>query len=335
MRRNLGAVQAACLLLPLWLGWAGPGGATEVSPSPPALDRDFPDPDVIRAGDGTYYAYATGHEDARGVGRRLSVSQSRDLVHWTAPRDPIAGPAPWARPGTTYWAPHVVLHAGRYLLFYAAAAGAAGEDRYRIGLATSANPAGPFEDRGPIEADDAAVNIDPMLFEDPASGRAYLYWGRNGVITAREMRSDRLGFAPASRPVDVLAPRPGRPFESVVEAPFVVAANGFYFLFYSGDDCCRKPHYAVMVARSRSPLGPFERLGDLPGRNGDGRILQASSRWRAPGHCSVFRDAGGRWWIAYAAIDRRRPLERRVLRRPMKIDPIDVSGGWPVVGRAR
>jgi hypothetical protein len=42
------------------------------------------------------------------------------------------------------------------------------------------------------------VNIDPMLFEDAASGRAFLYWGRNGVLAAREMRRDGRGVAPAS-----------------------------------------------------------------------------------------------------------------------------------------
>ena len=40
----------------------------------------------------------------------------------------------------------------------------------------------------------------------------------------------------------------------------------FYYLFYSGDNCCGpKAHYAVMVARSRSATGPFETLATATG----------------------------------------------------------------------
>jgi arabinan endo-1,5-alpha-L-arabinosidase len=318
------------------LAFAGaPPFPAQPSDAPAAIERDFPDPDLILAGDGLFYAYASGHRDQDGL-LRLSLSRSRDLRSWTEPFDPLAGAPGWARPGAVGWAPHVVARDGRYLLFYAIAEGPEGTDRYGIGVASAADPAGPFRGEGRLDTGDADVNIDPMVFEDPASGRAYLYWGRNGVIAARELTADLHGFAPGSEVADVLAPMPGRPFESVVEAPFVVASKGFYYLFYSGDDCCERPHHAVMVARSRAPLGPFERLGDMPGREGDGRVLEASGRWQAPGHCSVLRDAGGRWWIAYHAIDAKRPSGRDgSLRRVMKLDPIDFTGDWPVVGAAR
>ena len=47
----------------------------------PVLDADFPDPTVIRAPDGSYYAYATQTErDGKWV--NIQVARSADLVHW-------------------------------------------------------------------------------------------------------------------------------------------------------------------------------------------------------------------------------------------------------------
>ena len=58
-----------------------------LQPSPPAeyanpvLDSDFPDPAVVKAPDGFYYAYATQTErDGRWI--NLQVARSRDLRDW-------------------------------------------------------------------------------------------------------------------------------------------------------------------------------------------------------------------------------------------------------------
>ena len=47
----------------------------------PVLDSDFPDPAVLRAADGFYYAYATQTErDGKWI--NLQVARTRDLVRW-------------------------------------------------------------------------------------------------------------------------------------------------------------------------------------------------------------------------------------------------------------
>ncbi len=54
------------------------GAGTYVNP---VLDADFPDPTVIRASDGWFYAYAT-QTVSGGLGYNFQVARSRDLVSW-------------------------------------------------------------------------------------------------------------------------------------------------------------------------------------------------------------------------------------------------------------
>jgi beta-xylosidase len=87
----------------------------------------------------------------------------------------------------------------------------------------------------------------------------------------------------------------------------VVARDEFYYLFYSGDICCGEmAHYALLVARSRSATGPFERFGEASGAESSA-ILERDERWNAPGHNSVVRDATGQDWLLYHAIDNGNP----------------------------
>ena len=110
----------------------------------------------------------------------------------------------------------------------------------------------------------------------------------------------------------------------------MVERDGWYHLWYSGDRTWTyPPNYATMVARGRSPLGPFQRRDD----GSSAVVLHDNERWRGPGHNSVVRDAAGDDWIVYHAIDSRRPwLHEGQVRRVMLIDRIAYVEGWPVVG---
>lgn len=80
----------------------------------------------------------------------------------------------------------------------------------------------------------------------------------------------------------------------MVEGPWIVNNNGWYYLFYSGHSYCDAT-YSVGVARSRNPLGPYEKKGDP--------ILKTENDgWVGPGHCSVLKQVStGRWVIIYHA----------------------------------
>ena len=51
--------------------------------------------------------------------------------------------------------------------------------------------------------------IDPMVFDDPASGKRLLYWGSGfQPIKVQELADDRMSFAPGSEPVELVWPNP-------------------------------------------------------------------------------------------------------------------------------
>ena len=141
------------------------------------------------------------------------------------------------------------------------------------------------------------------------------------------------GSNPAE-PIDLIPPKPGPGYQRLVEGAWVVRRDGWYYLFYSGDNCCGdKAHYAVMVARSRSATGPFRSLGEVR-RRPESTILVRSERWNAPGHNSIVTDAAGRDWTFYHAIDPAKPTndEAGGDRRVMLMDRVTYRDGWPVIG---
>jgi len=304
------------------------------------LDGDFPDPAVIRASDGLYYAYAT-QTDEGGRWINLQVARSRDLVSWERMADALPVKPAWASRTQDFWAPHVAEHDGRYYLYYSARPDAALTDPSRglcLAVATASRPEGPFTDVGqPLQCGPSFVNIDPFSYDDPATGRRLLYWGSgHQPIKVQELSADRISFAPGSRPLDLIPALPGSDpslYSRLVEGAWVMLRDGYYYLFYSGDTCCgRNANYAVLVARSRNATGPFETFAQATGAR-TSVILEQRGIWFAPGHNSVIRDEAGEHWMLYHAVDTRRPRLKPDAeintRRVMLLDRIVWRDGWP------
>jgi arabinan endo-1,5-alpha-L-arabinosidase len=189
----------------------------------------------------------------------------------------------------------------------------------------------------PLLCGEGFVNIDPMAFDDPATGKRLLYWGSGfQPIKVQELAPDRLSFAAGSSPKDLVFPNPVKDqFPVLVEGAWVVRRDGWYYLFYSGDNCCgAKANYAVMIARSPTATGPFETLEQATGTL-HSIILGRSGNWIAPGHNSVVTDERGTDWILYHAVDARRPRNKPTddvnTRRVMLVDRIEWRNGWPAV----
>lgn len=330
------AWRCAAMVVPILLASCAQLDSAGSTYRNPVLDGDFPDPAVLRAPDGWFYAYAT--QGARS-GRLLNiqVARSRDLVKWQHLGDALPLKPGWGKTKQNFWAPHVLYDPRKdlYFMYYSAE-----PDEARgkcLAVATAARPHGPFVDSGkPMLCGRGIEHIDPMAFDDPRSGKRLLYWGSGQLpIKVQELAPDRLKFIPGSASTDVLFPDESE-YRTLIEAPWVVLRNGYYYLFYSGDRCCaREPRYAVMVARATDPLGPFENFSN-PSLRGSSAILERDGFWLAPGHNSIGTDADGSDWILYHAVDAARAhyddRPRAVMNvRRMMLDRIEYRDGWPRV----
>jgi arabinan endo-1,5-alpha-L-arabinosidase len=306
----------------------------------PVLDHDFPDPAVILAPDGFYYAYAT--QTLRdGEWTNIQVARSLDLVHWDLLGDALPEKPDWAQETQDFWAPSVLCDGTTYFMYYSATPDVCHfhERGHALAVATSDSPAGPFVDMGmPLLLGAGFEYIDPMAYDDPVTGKHLLDWGSGfQPIKVQELGPDRLSFAPESEPVDLVWPNPVKDaFPRLVEASWVIRHDDRYYLFYSGDNCCGpEAEYGVMVARSKDAMGPFETLEQAKGVPYS-LILHKNHFWLAPGHNCIAADKAGQLWMLYHAIDPNKARQRQEdeinSRRVMLIDRIDWKDGWPSVG---
>lgn len=306
------AAAVAVLLCALAL----PAGAGAQSPSgfpAPVIPGDHPDPTIVRADDGSFYASSTSGSWAP----IFPIFHSTDLVNWQQVGSIF--PAAPHRTFGNYWAPELTQWSGRFLAFYSASRP---HGRPCIGVAAATDPAGPWTDEGRALCWPKGV-IDPYPFTDADGSRWLLFKGMapGGSIYAIRFDEQTLrAYGPATR---LISPDV-RWEQQVTEGPSLLLHDGTYYLFYSGGHCCRPPcTYAEGVARASSLLGPYVKDPENP-------ILTGDEQWKCPGHGTVL-DLGAQGIVflhhAYQADD---DLD---LRREALLDGVQFGAdGWPSIG---
>lgn len=282
----------------------------------PVIRRDAPDPGVLRVDGDDYYLASTGGDRESGA---FPLYHSKDMVSWERVGQlfPPGQVPDWS--DGSYWAPEIHPVGSGYVAYFTARDR---EGRLRVGAATSQNPQGPFTDLGrPLVADPNIGVIDPTFFRDE-DGRQFLYWKEDGNdfnpprpsrIMAQQL--DESGTALVGERVEVLRNDPATWEGTVVEAPDLEKRGDYYYLFYSGNSYA-DGRYAEGVARSRTPLGPFEKA-PRP-------FLTSNQQWIGPGHAAVSQDDQGRPWLVYHAWDRDHS------GRMVLLDPLHWGeDGWP------
>src|SRR3954453_8253038 len=306
------------------------------------------DPSVL-AGHGAdrhWYLYCTSDAlradelgpDGTPLIHNVPTFRSTDLVHWRYVGDAFPAKPSWV--SGFVWAPDVVFHGGRYLMYYAASDTSLPGGGSAVGVATSNSPTGPWTNTGtpvvpptphPNGSGDKRWEFDPEVIR--AGGHSYLYFGSYfGGVHVRELSADGLtSIAASERPIAI---------DNRYEGTFIVRHGGWFYFMGSATNCCNGPltGYAVFTARSRNPLGPFlDRDGRsiLDARVGGTPVLtQNGNRWVGTGHNAVLTDYSGQDWIVYHAVDRTHPYyagDVGYTKRPALIDPLDWRSGWPVV----
>ena len=270
------------------------------------LKVQFGDPFVL-FNEGMYYMYGTGG----GADKGFSAYSSKDLVNWK-PEGQVYyhnNKNGWSDPnaawGGAYWAPEVYKVKGKFYLFYSAqwkVNEAKEEENFKIGVAVSDKPTGPFIDLAQKPLFDPGYPIiDANVFFD-ANGRSYLYYSRaaykhpvESEIAAQakksgkykeieeswvygvELKSDFSGVI--GKPVMILRPpvkladkqsaweslsvTTGEVNRRWTEGSVTFKKDGIYYIMYSANHF-GGAHYAVGYATSNSPLGPFKKSDTNP-----------------------------------------------------------------------
>jgi GH43 family beta-xylosidase len=212
---------------------------------------------------------------------------------------------PWA--GRQLWAPDAAYANGTYYLYFPVKDK---QDVFRIGVATSKKPKGPFKaEKEPIRG---TYSIDPTVFKDK-DGSYYLYfggiwggqlqrWNNNQYDSTAKLRTgpeqaflprvaklskNMKSLAEPVREVKIVD-KDGRLFtekdndKRFFEAVWMHYYKGKYYLSYSTGDT-----HNLVYATGENPYGPFTYQGIL---------LKPVEGWT--NHHSII-EKDGNWWLFY------------------------------------
>jgi len=328
----------------------------------------FGDPYVLLSSDGKYYMYGT--DETKKI-KGFAAYSSNDLKSWD-----YCGQVYWGGEESSwtlknFWAPEVYEKEGKYYMFFSAdwkENPNQEKENFRIGVAVSESPTGPFRDMssGPL-FDPGYPIIDANVLEH--QGRSYLYYSRccykNPVESEisewardkglfKEIEESWVYGVEISRdysevigePVLLLRPpvsmedrqaewesrsvTSGEINRRWTEGSFAFEEQGMIYMMYSANYFGGK-NYAVGYAVSDHPLGPFEKASNNPvlQKNIDeGGVVSGT------GHNSItWSKDRSRMYCVYHGRTIETGSKRLVFIDPMQIDKsgeLNVSG--PSIG---
>ena len=294
----------------------------------PVIKGRFADPEILFSQKtGKYYLYPTTDGIEGWKGHDFKVFSSDDMKSWKKEGtiiDLATDQISWAK--DCAWAPcaiEVAYLKGRicntpemmarlaaertkadkkgkpsnkisYRTFYYFTAGK------RIGVAVSDNPTGPFID--PIgkplldkaPAGQSGQVIDPDVFQDPKTGKYYLYWG-NSYMAVSELGDDMTSI----KDTKVLIPRDKKREYNYNEGTYVFYRDGKYYFMWSENDT-RSTYYRVRYLISDSPT-EFVRDGK-PAKTEKTIVISQdpSKQIFGTGHHAIIQRPGtDEWYIVY------------------------------------
>jgi len=317
------------------------------------LDIRFGDPFILAASDGRYYMYGTSLADG------FEAYSSDNLRDWTPCGQVYQGGGEEQWNLDCFWAPEVYERQGKYYLFYSA------NDRnnptheaenFKIGVAVSDSPAGPFTDlyNRPLFEPPYPI-IDANVWFDDDAGRCYLYFSRccykhpvesdvaawarrEGIYDAIEeswiygveLLPDFSGVVGEPQlllrpPTGLADPTTQWENRSVLaheagrrwnEGSYTFRHDSTWYIMYSAN-FFGSSNYAVGYATGPSPLGPFVKAAENP-------ILQADTaqggQTTGTGHNMAFRSHQGQWLTVYHGRTLRQPDQRVVFIGALALD---------------
>ena len=276
------------------------------SPKPAPLKTcifpgDYPDPTILRDGNDFYMTHSSFTYFPA-----LLVWHSTDLVHW----EPIARAVEDG--DYSIFAPDLCKVDGKYYIYYPTSTG----ENYVV---MADKPEGPWTP--PVKLDVGGIDPGHVVAED---GNRYLYTN-NGFVTP--LTPD--GLAAAGRPKKVYDgwayPEEWETEGMWLESPKLFKRGDWYYLVTAEGGTAGPPtSHMVVVARSKSALGPWENSPHNPLVH----TYSADEFWWSKGHGTLIDDAAGNWYVVYHAYRN----GFHTLGRSTIIESVEwTNDGWPVL----
>jgi len=307
---------------------AQPAADTVVTYQNPVFNHDFPDPNLVEAKEGYFYAYSTQaswKKENFGGQYVIPILRSKNLVNWEVVGDALQKKPDWKAKGGI-WAPDAAYYKRNYFLYYSYSTW--GDENPGIGVASAKNPEGPFTDHGKLFlSKEIGVDnsIDAVFFKEKR--KPYLVWGSFHGIYGVQLSKDGKSIK-------------GEKFQlagNAYEGSLIYKREKYYYYFGSVGSCCEgeKSTYRVKVGRSLKFKGPYvDKEGKSLIENGGTLLLQKNpgeEGFIGPGHNGdIVTDKAGQTWMIYHAFDKKEPV-----RRVMLLDKITWENGWPVIDNAQ
>jgi hypothetical protein len=285
---------------------ASQGHVSVVASQTPAFAGDAPDPDIVYS-DSTYYAFTTGTALGNHLQALVDTSGSpasgwRSYTGQSFGSSALPVTPTWETPNTQT-SPGVFFYGGHWVMFYDASVnpnpGDSGHSCLSVATASSLSPSAPvFTDTSTsgLWCPSGGV-LDPSPFID-SNGVAYLLWKTNDGSSAAasqvfsvQLNASGTGFV-GSPTLLLTVDQAALPWETTFDDPQLVLNNGTYDLLFSVGNF-QSAGYAQALTSCSGPLGPCQQPSSGP-------FLSSYGNVAGPGGGSLFTDASGQWWLAYA-----------------------------------
>ena len=266
----------------------------------PLFAGDFADPSILRVGDDFYFTH-TSYRYSPG----LQVWHSRDLVNWL----PISNGLPILHGEGEVWAPDLAEVDGRIYIYY--------PQNGRLFVIHTMGPRGAWSAPVDLKVD----GIDPGHVVGP-DGTRYLHFAGGNAI---QLSADGLSVVGERKKVydGWQFPKDWKTEGFWLESPKLTRRGDYYYLTCAEGGTSGPPtsHMAV-VARSKSPLGPWENSPYNPLIH----TYSADEAWWSVGHGTLVSTPDDRWYFVYHGYRSGfQTLGRNVLMEPVEW----TEDGWP------
>lgn len=275
----------------------------------PVISGMNPDPSICKVSD-DYYLVTSSFLWFPGV----PIYHSKDLINWKMIGYCLNRKSQLdLGKGSGIYAPTLRYHKG---IFYMITTNQRNGGNFMV---TAKNPAGPWSD--PIWIKEQS-GIDPSLFFEEEGKVYYTSTHPDGIVQAEiDVTTGKF----ISEPKIIWQGAGGR----YPEGPHLYKMNGYYYLLISEGGTEYGHH--VVIARSKSPWGPFESDPANPilthrDKNAQGNPIQGT------GHADFVQANDGSWWTVLLAFRQKgshHHMGRETFLAPITWD----KENWPIINK--